>query len=76
MVASKFTVLLKPARECGFIVKCIELPVASESETKEEVLRNIKEAIKGYLEVKGKLDRKTKGEKAEMIVEALYGPVT
>jgi len=59
MVARKFTVLLEPAEEGGFVVKCLELPVASEGETKKEALGNIKEAIKGYLEVKAKLDRKS-----------------
>lgn len=63
--------MLEPAEEGGFIVKSVELPVASEGETKEEALSNIKEAIEGYLEVKAKLlDRKIKGEKAEVIVEA------
>ena len=71
MVARKFTVLLEPAEEGGFVVKCLELPVASEGDTREEALDNIKEAIEGYLEVKAELiDRKTKGEKAEVIVEA------
>ncbi len=71
MVARKFTVLLEPAEEGGFIVKSVELPVASEGETKEEALGNIREAIEGYLEVKAKLlKRRTKGEKAEVIVEA------
>jgi predicted RNase H-like HicB family nuclease len=71
MVARKFTVLLEPAEEGGFVVKCVELPVASEGETKEEALGNIKEAIEGYLEVKATLLKgKTKGEKAEVIVEA------
>jgi predicted RNase H-like HicB family nuclease len=71
MVARKFTVLLEPAEEGGFIVKSVELPVATQGETKEEALSNIKEAIEGYLEVKAKLlDRKTKGEKAEVVVEA------
>lgn len=55
MVARKFTVLLEPAEEGGFVVKCFELPVASEGETKEDALSNIKEAIEGYLEVKAKL---------------------
>ena len=60
MVARKFTVLLEPAEEGGFVVKCLELPVASEGETKKEALGNIKEAIEGYLEVKAKLlDRKS-----------------
>lgn len=71
MVARKFTVFLEPAEEGGFIVKCLELPVATQGETKEEALKNIKDAIEGYLEVKAKLlDRKIKGEKAEVIVEA------
>jgi predicted RNase H-like HicB family nuclease len=71
MVARKFTVLLEPAEEGGFIVKCLELPVATQGETKEEALKNVKETIEGYLEVKTKLPgRKVKGEKAEVIVEA------
>jgi predicted RNase H-like HicB family nuclease len=71
MVARKFSVFLEPAEEGGFIVKCIELPVASQGETREDALENIKEAIEGYLEVKTKLlGRKAKGEKAEVIVEA------
>ena len=71
MVARKFTVLLEPAEEGGYVVKCLELPVASQGETKQEALKNIKEAIEGYLEVKAELlEGKTKGEKAEVIVEA------
>jgi predicted RNase H-like HicB family nuclease len=71
MVPRKFTVFLAPAEEGGFIVKCVELPVATQGETREEALKNIKEAIEGYLEVKTKLlGRKIKGEKAEVIVEA------
>ena len=71
MVTRKFTVLLEPAEEGGFVVKCLELPVASQGETKQEALKNVKEAIEGYLEVKTKLlGRKVKGEKAEVVVEA------
>ncbi|HVP17108.1 MAG TPA: type II toxin-antitoxin system HicB family antitoxin [candidate division Zixibacteria bacterium] len=71
MVARKFTVFLEPAEEGGFIVKCGELPVATQGETREEALKNIKETIEGYLEVKAKLlGSKIKGEKAEVIVEA------
>lgn len=70
MVTRKFTALLEPAEEGGFVVKCLELPVASQGETKEEALRNIKEAVEGYLEVKAKLlKRKPKSEKAEIVVE-------
>jgi predicted RNase H-like HicB family nuclease len=71
MVARKFTVFLQNAEEGGFVVKCLELPVATQGETREEALKNIKEAIEGYLEVKTKLlGRKIKGEKVEVIVEA------
>ena len=71
MVARKFTVLLEPAEEGGFVVKCLELPVASQGENRKEALKNIKEAIEGYLEAKAELlDQKVKGEKAEVIVEA------
>ena len=71
MVARKFTVLLEQAEEGGFVVKCLELPVASQGETKKEALANIKEAIEGYLEAKAELlGNKTKCEKAEVIVEA------
>ncbi len=71
MVSRKFTVLLESAEEGGYIVKSVELPVASQGDTREEALNNIKEAIEGYLEVKAKLlDKKSKGEKAEVIVEA------
>jgi predicted RNase H-like HicB family nuclease len=60
MVAREFSVLLEPADEGGFVVKCLELPVASEGKTKKEALGNIKEAIEGYFEVKAKLlDRKS-----------------
>jgi predicted RNase H-like HicB family nuclease len=51
MVSRKFTVLLESSEEGGFIVKSLELPVATQGETREEALKNIKEAIKGYLEV-------------------------
>jgi len=62
---------LEPAEEGGFIVKCLELPVTTQGETREEALKNIKEAIEGYLEVKAKLlCGKAKGERAEVVVEA------
>jgi predicted RNase H-like HicB family nuclease len=71
MATRKYTVFLEPAEEGGFIVKCLELPVASQGETKREALENIKEAIEGYLEVKSELlHRKGNSEKAEVIVQA------
>ena len=50
MVTRKFTAFLQNAEEGGFIVKCLELPVATQGETREEALKNIKEAIEGYFE--------------------------
>jgi predicted RNase H-like HicB family nuclease len=51
--------------------------VASQGETREEALNNIKEAIEGYLEVKAELlSRKIKGESVEVVVEATYTPMT
>jgi len=71
MVTRKFTVVLQPAEEGGFVVKCLELPVATQGETREEALKNIKEAIEGYLEVKAKLlHGKVRGKKVEVVIEA------
>ncbi len=48
----EFTVVLREEEEEGsYSVQCLELPGAiSEGDTKEEALRNIREAIQGYLE--------------------------
>jgi predicted RNase H-like HicB family nuclease len=51
----RFTAVLEPAEEGGYVVKCLELPVATQGETKEEALRNIKEAVEGYLEVRAEI---------------------
>jgi hypothetical protein len=53
VAALRFTVILEPAEEGGFVSKCVELPVASQGESRDEALRNAKEAIEAYLEVKG-----------------------
>jgi len=71
LVTRSFTVVLEVAEEGGFIVKCVELPVASQGETREEAIENIKEAIEGYLEVKAELlGKRAKGERIEVVVEA------
>jgi len=71
LASVKFTALLEPAEEGGFVIKCVELPVATQGENKGEALANLKEAIEGYLEVKAqKLRGQTKGERVEVIVEA------
>jgi predicted RNase H-like HicB family nuclease len=67
LVTRSFTVVLEVAEEGGFIVKCLELPVASQGETRGEAIKNIKESIEGYLEVKAELlGKKAKGEKVEL----------
>jgi len=55
-------VALEAAEEGGYVVRYLELPVASQGETREEALKNIKEAIEGYFEAKaGLLSGKIKG---------------
>lgn len=47
----KFTVILREEDEGGYSVQCLELPGAiSEGDTREDALKNIREAIQGYLE--------------------------
>ena len=47
----KVSVILREEEEGGYYVQCAELPgCISEGETREEALKNIKEAITGYLE--------------------------
>lgn len=47
----KFTALLEPAEEGGYIVKCVELSVATEGETRDEALANLSEAIESHIVV-------------------------
>ena len=45
------TVIVREEEEGGYSTQCVELPGAiSQGETKEEMMRNIKEAVIGYLE--------------------------
>ena len=49
-----FEVVLEPAEEGGFVVHCPALKGChSEGDTEEEALKNIQEAIEGYLLVLG-----------------------
>ena len=46
----EYEVFLEAAEEGGYVVTCPSLPgCASEGETREEALANIKDAIQGYL---------------------------
>ncbi len=48
----KYTVILEKEEEGGYSAQCLELPGAiSQGETKEEALRNIKEAIELVIKV-------------------------
>jgi predicted RNase H-like HicB family nuclease len=67
----RFTVVLE--KECvgGYSVRCVELPHAiSQGETREEALKNIKEAIELVLEHLEEKARAQKGklEFAEIVV--------
>ena len=61
----KYTIILEKEEEGGYSAQCLELPGAiSQGETKEEALRNIKEAIELVLEVV-KEEAKALGKTAE-----------
>jgi antitoxin HicB len=46
----EYEVFLEEAEEGGYVVTCPALPgCLSEGETREEALRNIRDAIEGYL---------------------------
>jgi predicted RNase H-like HicB family nuclease len=46
MSSQKFTIYIKPAPEGGgYISRCIEVPLTCQAKTREEALRNLKEAI-------------------------------
>ena len=64
----KFLVILEPQEEGGYTVYVPSLPgCISEGDTKEEALKNIKEAIELYLEPTDD-EIKIKGEIAEVII--------
>ena len=47
----EYTIILTPQEEGGFTAQCLELPGAiTEGETKEEALKNAKDAIELVLE--------------------------
>jgi len=77
MKTNRFSALLEPAEEGGYLAKCVELPVATEGEDKEEAIRNIKEAIEGYLEVRAEVLGKSKAKKqlVEISVKQASSPL-
>ena len=67
----KFKVVLEPSEEGGYTVYVPGLPgCISEGDTKEEAIRNIKEAIKLYLEPVED-DLVTFGQKDTEVVELI-----
>ena len=67
----RFTVVLQKESVGGYSVRCVELPQAiSQGETREEALKNIKEAKELVLEHLGEKARAQKGklEFAEIVV--------
>lgn len=65
----KFKVVLEPAEEGGYVVYVPSLPgCISEGDTKEEALKNIKEAIELYLEPTEKIVIAKSSEVAEVAV--------
>jgi predicted RNase H-like HicB family nuclease len=68
--AMKLQIVLEPSEEGGFTVSAPSLPgCISEGDTREEALRNIREAIELYLEpVDDDLAGKEGAELAELVV--------
>ena len=73
----KFTAILEPAEEGGFVAKCLEVPVTTEGETRNEAVKNIKEAVEGYLEVRAGLLGRSKAKKqmVEIAVKQATSPI-
>lgn len=72
-----FTAILERAEEGGYVVKCVELPVATQGETKKEALKNIKEAVEGYVEVRAEILGRSRIRKeiVEIAVKQAPSPV-
>jgi len=69
VVKMKLKVVLEKAEEGGYVVRVPSLPgCVSQGETKEEALRNIKEAIELYMEPAEELALKKGMEIAEVAV--------
>lgn len=58
-----FTIVLRE-EEIGFSVQCVELPgCISQGDTREQALKNIQEAVEGYLEAFPEDNQLLKSEK-------------
>jgi predicted RNase H-like HicB family nuclease len=63
----KFTAILEDAEEGGYVVKCLEVPVTTEGETRADALKNIREAVEGYLQVRAELLGKPRSKKKQLV---------
>lgn len=50
-----------------YIVKCLEVPATMEGDTREDAVKNIEEAVEGYLEVRAELLGKSRSKKKELV---------
>lgn len=59
------------------MAKCLELPVTTEGESKAEAIRNVREAVESYLEVRAEILGKSKSRKqlVEIAVKQASIPV-
>jgi predicted RNase H-like HicB family nuclease len=68
----KYTVILEPADEGGYVVSCPALPgCISQGETLEETLENIKEAILLVIEVLQEEGEQIPNETPEIVTEEI-----
>ena len=62
----RFTVVLQKESVGGYSVRCVEIPEAiSQGETREEALKNIKEAIRARFRISGRKSEIQKGKNLE-----------
>lgn len=51
MTSRSFTVIMEEGKDGYYVAKCVEIPEAiSQGKTKEEALKNVREAIEAVLE--------------------------
>ncbi len=74
MRSGAFTAIPEQAEEGGYVVKRLELPVATQGESEREALKNLKEAIEGYLEVRAEILGESKAQRAVVEVTIRKAP--
>lgn len=64
----KYKVIVSQDEDGIFVAECLDLPgCVSQGKSKAEALKNIKDAIQGYLESLKKHGEKIPGRKAEIV---------